>query len=71
MRHGVCVPFTCPNISQEFYFPNINDSNVQSELTSCYNEKYKHLGLKGQVTNLICETTERVYPIDNLDIAVG
>lgn len=71
MRHNICVPNSCPNISKELYVAGIDDPILKNELAACYREKYEDLGLTGNVTTLICETQEPFHKIDNVDMTVG
>lgn len=71
LRHGICVPKTCPNISQELYYVGNHDEVLEKELSFCYSEKYKEKGLKGHVIEMHCENQEPFYPIDNVDKSVA
>lgn len=60
LRHGICVPVTCPSVST--FMKNI--SQFENELSSCYNKKYFEDGLHGEITHMHCQT----YTNSSLDI---
>ncbi|CAH0550013.1 unnamed protein product [Brassicogethes aeneus] len=68
LRHFICVPETCPNVP----IMDESDPKLGEMLEECYNEKYKHLGLKGKVSFVQCDTihTDR-YPIGVFEIVVA
>ncbi|KAJ8927005.1 hypothetical protein NQ314_020568, partial [Rhamnusium bicolor] len=66
LRHGICIPLTCPNIGS-----NDNETILLEGITNCYNKKFKNMELKGIATNLLCETNKPKYPVDWLDISVA
>ncbi|XP_044753949.1 nose resistant to fluoxetine protein 6-like [Coccinella septempunctata] len=53
LRHGVCIPFSCPNISRSH-----RDPEFRRDLAECINRKYKHLGIYGTVEHDYCQTDE-------------
>ncbi|KAB0804823.1 hypothetical protein PPYR_01793 [Photinus pyralis] len=67
LRHGICVPFTCPNVVQNRSTNKIR----QNEISDCYSTKLKGYGLKGHVTEIHCETEKSLYRVDYLDIIVA
>ncbi|KAF5301327.1 hypothetical protein FQA39_LY10725 [Lamprigera yunnana] len=71
LRHGVCVPLTCPHIAKNVS-SYINNTTFLSEgISECYTKKYGDLGLTATVTKLLCESEERLYQVDTCDIVVG
>ncbi|KAL3270226.1 hypothetical protein HHI36_009282 [Cryptolaemus montrouzieri] len=65
LRHGICVPFVCPNISTKH-----DDPQFKTQLANCYSKKYEQYGVYGTIGYMHCETNEpRVY--DFLDIIVA
>ncbi|KAF2888954.1 hypothetical protein ILUMI_17219, partial [Ignelater luminosus] len=71
LRHGICVPLSCPNLAGNITFFKTNQKLLQKELSSCYTEKYSKLGLESLVTRMHCETQEPFYNIDSFDIFVA
>ncbi|KAJ8927010.1 hypothetical protein NQ314_020573, partial [Rhamnusium bicolor] len=61
LRHGICIPTTCPNATS-------TAESLQLGVERCYNQKYRGLGLKGNITKILCEKRETNYPIDIYDI---
>ncbi|KAJ8927009.1 hypothetical protein NQ314_020572 [Rhamnusium bicolor] len=63
LRHGICVPINCPKVTKKY--------DPHQELVNCYNGKFSHLGLSGNITNLRCDTKDPKYPVDWLDVIVA
>ncbi|XP_045475059.1 nose resistant to fluoxetine protein 6-like [Harmonia axyridis] len=53
LRHGVCIPLACPNIT----IPH-DDPAFRQDLASCLNKKYEHMGIYGTIEQDYCQTTE-------------
>ncbi|KAF5301328.1 hypothetical protein FQA39_LY10726 [Lamprigera yunnana] len=71
LRHGVCVPLSCPHIAKNVS-SYINNTTFLSEgISECYTKKYGNLGLTAIVTKLECESEEHLYQVDTCDIIVG
>ncbi|CAH0550012.1 unnamed protein product [Brassicogethes aeneus] len=68
LRHGICVPTTCPNTSA---LSLQDQSEITKDINDCYNNKYENMGLKGNVTKIDCLTYNFSYPIDQYDIIVA
>nr|CAI5857513.1 unnamed protein product [Callosobruchus analis] len=66
LRHFICVPTTCPKIT----VLNDTDPGFKRELSSCLSEKYQHLGLKGEVTKVVCKSSDYPYQKDYVDYIV-
>ncbi|XP_050294047.1 nose resistant to fluoxetine protein 6-like isoform X2 [Anthonomus grandis grandis] len=64
LRHGICVPEKC----QDEYN---NSSSVEHILQKCYNQKYNTLGLKGSISQLVCQSNKASFSIDLYDIIYG
>ncbi|KAK9874063.1 hypothetical protein WA026_002418 [Henosepilachna vigintioctopunctata] len=60
LRHGVCVQFTCPNIS----------TNIRDDLEKCYIEKYYRFGMTGKITEMHCQKNA-IPPLDIHDIIIS
>lgn len=71
LRHGVCVPLSCPSPSTNITRFKTNHKVLQEELSKCYTKKYSEIGLKSIVTHMHCQTQEPVYEIDTYDILVA
>ncbi|XP_030767536.1 O-acyltransferase like protein-like [Sitophilus oryzae] len=67
LRHSICVPFTCPNVSKA----SDDDPKLWKGIQDCYDSKFTIRGLKGKVIKISCETQDPKYPIDWLDITCG
>ncbi|XP_045483781.1 nose resistant to fluoxetine protein 6-like isoform X2 [Harmonia axyridis] len=65
LRHGICVPTTCPNATT--YLKEI--SQFEAEMTKCYNNKFAKDGLNGGITYMHCQTN-RNLPLDEYDISM-
>ncbi|CAG9821312.1 unnamed protein product [Phaedon cochleariae] len=63
LRHGICVSTFCPNFDEDF-----EEFSVKDVVEECYNNKYKSLGLKGNISNLKCDSVQSKYPFDIYDI---
>ncbi|VEN42015.1 unnamed protein product [Callosobruchus maculatus] len=66
LRHFICIPTTCPKIK----VLNETDPGFKRDLSSCLSEKYHHLGLKGEVTKVLCKTSDYPYQKDYMDYIV-
>ncbi|KAF2884302.1 hypothetical protein ILUMI_21864 [Ignelater luminosus] len=71
LRHGICVPYSCPNALVNITSFKTNNEFLQEELSRCYTNKYSKLGLKSIVTEMRCETPEPVRGIDIYDKLVA
>ncbi|KAF5301324.1 hypothetical protein FQA39_LY10722 [Lamprigera yunnana] len=71
LRHGICVPFSCPHAVKNISSYISNTTFLKSEISKCYTEKYKDLGLTALVTELKCQVNESLYEIDEYDIIIG
>lgn len=71
LRHGICVPHSCPNLSGNITYFKTNHEPLQEELSKCYTKKYSELGLESIVTDMRCETQEAVRDIDIYDKLVA
>lgn len=65
MRHGICVPTKCPNITK------VQEATIRQEIELCYNKKYSTLELKGNVSEIVCDTNQTKYPVDIYDVIIG
>ncbi|KAL3288861.1 hypothetical protein HHI36_003308 [Cryptolaemus montrouzieri] len=54
LRHGICIPFTCPNISIDIS----ENSNFKNELADCYSRKFGRYDIYGTITRMHCQTNE-------------
>lgn len=63
LRHGLCLPLSCPNVPVAHYKPGFNDSRLMKDIGVCYTEKYYNLGLRATVEDLVCENDEPLYEI--------
>ncbi|CAG9863719.1 unnamed protein product [Phyllotreta striolata] len=63
LRRFICVPKTCPNVKTY----NKTHPDLQKELTQCYNDRYKHEGLKGSIEVVDCRTSQPIYQTDTID----
>lgn len=66
LRHGICVPLSCP-----LAMVNGTDVSLLQDIQICYDEKFSYTGLRGTVSELICETNQQKYPLDNADIIMA
>nr|CAH7730472.1 unnamed protein product [Callosobruchus chinensis] len=66
LRHFICIPTTCPKIK----VLNETDPGFRKGLIDCLSEKYHHVGLKGEVTNVVCKTSDYPYQKDYVDYIV-
>ncbi|XP_030766855.1 O-acyltransferase like protein-like [Sitophilus oryzae] len=67
LRHSICVPHTCPNVSKA----SDDDPKLWKGIQDCYNSKFSEGGFKGKVIDMSCDTQYSKYPIDWLDIICG
>ncbi|XP_049824719.1 nose resistant to fluoxetine protein 6 isoform X2 [Aethina tumida] len=68
LRHYICVRDHCPGIP----IMDENDPELWRLIEDCYNEKYEHMGLKGKITRMMCDTeTTNRYPIGYFEILVA
>ncbi|XP_030766811.1 uncharacterized protein LOC115890654 [Sitophilus oryzae] len=67
LRHSICVPHSCPNVSKA----SDDDPKLWKGIQACYDSKFSARGLKGEVTQMSCDTQDSKYPIDWLDITYG
>ncbi|XP_066249163.1 nose resistant to fluoxetine protein 6-like [Euwallacea similis] len=65
LRHFICVSTSCPDVKPS---NDDNDPVLREALTACYDKKFKHYGVKGTITQLLCQTNKSKYPFDYLDI---
>ncbi|KAL3288860.1 hypothetical protein HHI36_003307 [Cryptolaemus montrouzieri] len=65
LRHGICLPFTCPNIT----IAEVDHSSFREELANCYSKKYENKGMYGTIRKIHCQTNESI-PFDSYDTAV-
>ncbi|XP_017771936.1 PREDICTED: uncharacterized protein LOC108559236 [Nicrophorus vespilloides] len=68
LRHGICVQETCPNIPKASYGLRNGTSELWKGISDCYSQKYEHLGLRGEVTEINCQNDQPFYEIDSPDI---
>ncbi|KAL3270221.1 hypothetical protein HHI36_009277 [Cryptolaemus montrouzieri] len=67
LRHGICVPFVCPNISKHH-----DDPQFKTELANCYNKKYEQYGVHGTIGYMHCETNEpKAYDFFDITVAIS
>ncbi|XP_066249234.1 O-acyltransferase like protein-like isoform X2 [Euwallacea similis] len=64
LRHGICVPQTCAEDYREY-------DNIDGLINKCYNRKYRDSGLRGTVSDMLCQNNVSTYTIDVYDIAFG
>ncbi|KAF7263259.1 hypothetical protein GWI33_003263, partial [Rhynchophorus ferrugineus] len=67
LRHSICVPKTCPNVSK---LPE-DDPELWRGIQDCYDAIYQPLGFRGTILKMSCETQDPKFPIDWLDITFG
>ncbi|KAK9874065.1 hypothetical protein WA026_002421 [Henosepilachna vigintioctopunctata] len=65
LRHGICIPLTCPDIEKNL----TDDSTFKDNLALCYNKKFESKGLYGTINRMFCQTNQPL-PYDSYDIAV-
>ncbi|KAK9878650.1 hypothetical protein WA026_023100 [Henosepilachna vigintioctopunctata] len=65
LRHGICVPLTCPNISTSY-----KELRFKEDLADCYSKKYEKDGLYGKIGYMHCQTAEGP-PFDVYDYLVA
>lgn len=71
LRHGLCIPFSCPEIPKSLYIVGNDDKTVREAINKCYDKKFSDLGLKGKITQHHCENDQPFYKVDAYDICVG
>ncbi|XP_066151011.1 O-acyltransferase like protein-like [Euwallacea fornicatus] len=64
LRHGICVPQTCVEDYRD-------DVHIDGLINKCYNRKYRGRGLRGTVSDVLCQSNVSTYSIDAYDIAFG
>ncbi|CAG9821311.1 unnamed protein product [Phaedon cochleariae] len=62
-----CIPQRCPNV--RIY--NETHPDFHSQLTECYNRKYRTMDLRGNVLEVRCRSNKPLYDIDNMDYIAG
>ncbi|XP_072399998.1 nose resistant to fluoxetine protein 6-like isoform X2 [Diabrotica undecimpunctata] len=67
LRHWICVPTTCPNITEKFE----DNATLTKQINDCYDKKMFKYGFRGTVKNLTCDTTKSKFPVDWIDILVA
>lgn len=71
LRHGICIPQTCPDIARNLTLYKNDEALLRSAISECFTNKYEQDGLKAFVTAIHCETDQPFRVPDVFDYTYG